>query len=259
MRKKDLKGDVTLFDYPSHVIYLHNENKGKMPYFGVYDFSGPQGSGKTLNAVRLVNNIFADYPNTLLVSNIYINLDICTNIPKENVIDFRRYYQLYEFEDEEMPVIFLIDEAHILFNSLNSRNTDVNLFKLISQNRKRRRIFILTSQVFSRLEKFMREQINTIITSKTYLNFLTIGQVYSNFDINKEELVGTREFSFMFTHKKDVHYKMYDTRQVIDYSADSPFWTSKKQDIKDGNYEYIHKCNLLHKEEHSSNNSLCNN
>lgn len=255
MRKKDLKGDITLFDYPSHLVYLHNENKGKMPYFGVYCFAGEQGSGKTLNAVRLINNIYADYPNTLLVTNIKINLDVCTNIPEQNVIKFGRYYQLYEFEEEELPVIFLIDEAHILFNSLNSRNTDVNLFKLISQNRKRRRIFILTSQVFSRLEKFMREQINTIITSKTYLNFLTIGQVYSKIDPNKEELVATREFSFMFTHKKDLHYKMYDTRQVIDYSPDSEFWTIKKIDERNGIYEYIHSDKVLHKEEYSTVNS----
>lgn len=239
MRKKDLQGDINLFDYPKHLKFLIDSNKGKMPYHGVYCFCGEQGSGKTLNAVRLVNNIYSDFPDTLLVTNISINYDVCTSIPKENVIDFKRYYQLYEFEEEEKPVIFLLDEAHILFNSLNSRNTDTNLFKLISQNRKRRRIFVLTSQVFNRLEKFMREQINTIILSKTYFNFLTIGQVYSKIDPNKEELEGTREFSFMFTHKKDLHYQMYDTRQVIDYSNDSPFWNSKELDKKRGIYDYI--------------------
>lgn len=238
MRKKDLKGEVNLFDYPSHLSYLIKQNKGIMPYYGVYCFCGKQGSGKTLNSVRLINNIYADFPNTLLVTNVNINTDICINIPKVNIIPFVRYYQLFEYDGIGIPIIFFIDEAHILFNSLNSRNTDVNLFKQISQNRKNRRVFILTSQVFSRLEKFMREQINTIITNNTYLNFLTISSVYSDFDLDSQVLIGKREFGFMFTHKKDIHYKMYDTRQTIDYDKDSPFWNSKVKDRKEENFIY---------------------
>lgn len=237
MRKKDLKGDVNFFDYPSHLVYLHNCNKGIMPYNGVYCFCGAQGSGKTLSAVRLVNNIFRDFPDTYLVTNIILNTDLC-NVPKENIIPFGRYYQLFDRYDK--PTIFLIDEAHLLFNSLESRNADVNMFSVISQQRKRRMCFILTSQVFSRLQPVMREQINTIIPCKTYLNFLTHCVVYNDFEKDRDELVGKREFSCWYTHKKDLHYKLYDTLQIIDYSKDSVFWNKKNIDKESGVYDYIY-------------------
>lgn len=230
MRKKDLKGEVNLLAYPSHRHYLNELRKHRFPYHGVYCFCGSQGSGKTLSAVRTVSNIFLDYPDIYLVTNIKLNLDILTHIPKENMIPFTRYYQI--FFNYNKPVIFLIDEAHLLFNSLESKNADLNMFQVISQNRKRQRVFILTSQVFSRLQLVMREQINTIINCKTYLNFLTHCVVYHDFEKHRDELVGKKEFGCFYTHNKKVHYEMYNTWQVIDYSKDSEFWNKRSEDDK---------------------------
>lgn len=236
MRKKDLKGDVELLKYPSHLKYLIESKKGVMPYHGVYCFCGKQGSGKTLSAVRLVTNILQDFPETILVTNVTLNTELL-NLDKSKIRWFGRYYQM--FEDYKGPVIYLIDEAHILFNSLNSRNTDVSMFQVISQNRKKKRVFILTSQVFNRLELFMREQINTIIPCNTYLNFLTRCMVFNDFEKDRDELVGKKEFTTFYTHKKDLHYKMYDTYQVIDFSKDSDFWRTKEMDRRDGINEFF--------------------
>lgn len=232
MRKKDLKGEVNLLAYPSHRHYLNELKKHRFPYHGVYCFCGSQGSGKTLSAVRLVSNIFLDFSDIYLVTNIKLNHDILTHIPKENMIPFTRYYQI--FFNYNKPVIFLIDEAHLLFNSLESKNADVNMFQVISQNRKRQRVFILTSQVFTRLQPVMREQINTIINCKTYLNFLTHCVVYHDFEKHRDELVGKKEFGCFYTHKKNIHYEMYNTWQVIDYSKDSDFWNKRSEDDKNG-------------------------
>ena len=105
--------------------------------------------------------------------------------------------------------------------------------------------FILTSQVFSRLQLVMREQINTIIPCMTYFNYLTHCVVYSDFEKDKDELVGKKEFGAWYTHKKELHYKMYDTLQVIDYSKDSPFWNTRQVDMREVGYNYgLHKRNL---------------
>lgn len=232
MRKKDLKGEFNLLKYPSHFRYLRKLKKTRFPYHGVYCFEGKQGSSKTLSGTRMISNIYLDYKDVYLVTNVNLNLEILKHIPKENVIPFTRYYQLFFLYDK--PVIFFIDEAHLLFNSLESRNADVNMFQVISQNRKRQRVFILTSQVFSRLQPVMREQINTIIHCKTWLNFISMCQVYSDFEKQRDELVGKRKFTTFYTHIKEIHYKMYDTYQVIDYSKDSPFWNSRKVDDEDG-------------------------
>lgn len=235
MRRKDLKGEVNLLNYPSHYKYLKEWKKTRFPYHGVYCFCGKQGSGKTISAVRLINNIYVDWKDVYLVTNVTINTSILTNIPKENIIRLERYYQL--FFNYNKPVIFLIDEAHILFNSLESKNADVNMFQIISQNRKQQRVFILTSQVFSRLQLVMREQINTIIDCKTYLQYLTHCIVYHDFEKQKDELVGKKEFGCWYTHKYKIHYEMYDTDQIIDFSKDGPFWTNIREDKLDGFYE----------------------
>lgn len=239
MRKKDLKGEVNLLGYPSHLKYLRELKKKRFPYHGVYDFSGPQGSGKTLSAVRMISNIFRDYPDIYLVTNVEINTDILTHIPKENIIKFDRYWQLFLVWNK--PCIFLIDEAHILFNSLESKNADVNMFQVISQNRKNQRCFVLTSQVFSRLQLVMREQINTIVDCKTYFNYLTRCVVYHDFEKQRDELVGKKEFSAWFTHKRKLHYEMYNTYQVIDFSKDSEFWNTKEKDMESGYYQTFKK------------------
>lgn len=239
MRKKDVKGEVNLLGIVSHLNYLKNANRGVFPYHGVYCFCGKQGSGKTLSAVRMVSNVFLDFPDVYLVTNVNINTDILAHIPKENIIPFERYYQL--FFNYNKPTIFLIDEAHLLFNSLESKNADVNMFQVISQNRKRKRVFILTSQVFNRLQLVMREQINTIIPCVTWFKYLTHGIVYHDFEKQKDELVGKKEFSYTFSHNRKIHYQMYDTNQTIDYSKDSEFWSSKRGDIENGYFTKYEK------------------
>lgn len=239
MRRKDLKGEFNLLGLPAHLKFIKEENKKKFPYHGVYCFCGKQGSGKTLSAVRLISNIYLDYKDVYLVTNVNINTDLLNHIPSENIIPFTRYYQL--FFNYNKPVIFLIDEAHILFNSLESKNADVNMFQVISQNRKRQRVFILTSQVFSRLQLVMREQINTIVDCHTYLNYITHCVVYHDFEKQRDELVGKKEFGCFYTHKRKLHYEMYDTYQVIDFSKDSEFWLSKTIDKETGNYDKYKK------------------
>lgn len=239
MRKKDLKGEVNLFDYPAHLKYLLDLKKKRFPYHGVYCFEGKQGSSKTLSAVRMISNIYLDYKDVYLVTNVWLNTEILSQIPKENIIPFTRYYQLFFHYDK--PVIFFIDEAHLLFNSLESRNADVNMFAVISQNRKMQRVFVLTSQVFSRLQLVMREQINTIIHCTTFLNFLSHCTVYHDFEKQRDELVGKKEFGCFYTHKRKIHYEMYNTYQVIDYSKDSPFWTTRKEDEENGYFEQYKK------------------
>lgn len=239
MRKKDLKGEVNLFIYPQHLKYLNELKRKRFPYHGVYCFEGKQGSSKTLSATRLISNIYLDYQDVYLVTNVWLNTDLLTHIPKENIIPFTRYYQLFFVYDK--PVIFFIDEAHLLFNSLESRNADINMFQVISQNRKMQRVFILTSQVFSRLQLVMREQINTIIHCETFFNFLSHCIVYRDFEKQKDELVGKKAFGCFYTHKRKLHYEMYNTYQVIDYSKDSEFWTPRRYDEDNGYFKQFEK------------------
>ena len=51
-------------------------------------------------------------------------------------------------------VIFLIDEMHLEFNSLESKQLDSSIFYTVSQQRKQRKHIVGTSQVFERLSPY---------------------------------------------------------------------------------------------------------
>lgn len=239
MRKSDLKGELALTQFIPHELWYMNYLKSRFPYHGVIALDGSQGSGKTLSAVRMVSNILNDYPDTLLITNIDLNFDILTHINPYNVIKFQRYYQI--FINYNRPVIFLLDEGHLLFNSLLSKDTDISMFQVISQNRKNQRVFILTTQVFNRLEKVMREQVNTVIHCRTFFNYFTRCCAIGDFRRVGDELVGRKIFATWFAHDRKVHYSMYNTYQVIDFNKDSPFWNNETIEKVNGLYYEINK------------------
>ena len=67
-------------------------------------------------------------------------------------------------------VLYLIDEIHLEFNSLESKNIPIEIMVEVSQQRKQRKHIVGTSQVFMRLAKPLREQIDTVVICKNYLS-----------------------------------------------------------------------------------------
>ena len=87
---------------------------------GIWVFCGAQGSGKTLSAVQTLKKMCADYPKAIVCSNIEIK-----GFDRE-VIPFENYEQLYELENGIHGVIFLLDEIHVLWNSLESKEIPIS-------------------------------------------------------------------------------------------------------------------------------------
>lgn len=133
MRELSLKGDRKQF-----------------PYQGIWLFTGCQGSGKTLLMMHLVSQMHEQYPDALIVSNISIFGLPC--IPYLGIDDFDKY------NNGEKGIIFIIDEIHTLFSSLQSANMPESTLTVWSQNRKNRRVILGTSQRFTRVAKGIREQ-----------------------------------------------------------------------------------------------------
>lgn len=120
------------------------------PYSGMWIFSGAQGSGKSLLMMHLVKQIIADYPKTVIVSN--ISIFGVPAIPYQGIEDFERY------NNGADGIIFIIDEIHILFNALESAKMPLTTMQVWAQNRKNRRLILGTSQRFNRVAKGVREQ-----------------------------------------------------------------------------------------------------
>ena len=134
-------------------VIAENRLKGEdnsFNYSGMWLFTGAQGSGKTLLLMHLVKEIIEEHPKAMIVSNISIFGLPC--IPFNDVSDFEKY------NNGADGIIFIIDEIHILFNSLESKGMPLSTMQVWAQNRKNRRLILGTSQRFNRVAKGIREQ-----------------------------------------------------------------------------------------------------
>ncbi len=120
------------------------------PYAGMWLFSGAQGSGKTLLMMHLLKQIVDQCPNAIVVSN--ISIYGVPSYPYTGIEDFDKY------NNGKDGIIFVIDEIHTLFNSLESKGMPLSTMQVWCQNRKNRRLILGTSQKFKRVAKGVREQ-----------------------------------------------------------------------------------------------------
>lgn len=138
---KNIKDNIELSEF---------KNKDSFPFSGIWIYSGAQGFGKTLLMMHNLRDIHEKYPKALIVSNISIFGVPC--IPYTGIEDFEKY------NNGANGIIFVIDEIHTLFSSLESKYMPVSTLTVWSQNRKNRRVILGTSQRFNRVAKGLREQ-----------------------------------------------------------------------------------------------------
>lgn len=208
---------------PSNIIkkikYDINFKKTHPDYFyadGLVCFVGPQGSGKTLSAVNYVYNLMTLYPNCKLVTNIDL-----TDYPVDNerVFRFNNADDLKRYNNGENGVIFLIDEIQLYFNSLQSKNINMDVMTQISQQRKQRKHIVGTSQVFGRMAKPLREQFSSVVLCKSYFNCLQKNMLLDRDSIEGEESTGTNLTGQVkknyWYFRSPVMFNRYDTYAVI--------------------------------------------
>ena len=237
----------------------------------VISISGVPGSGKTLFATSLakkkykkenrfrhfrpkINNVFSNYPVKLTNKKIKRNKktgeikDINIYSRKTSLLDFKTWHNYLP------DSIYILDEFHTLFDSLDYKNFP----KEISKNFQFHRHFgvkdiYVIAQHPSRLVKPVRILIDEFYHIRKFIKipFLSIGifsyVIYYNFDdYNKSVNVDPKEVNYDFKKKiKFVRYKRlfksYDTKYMKVLVEDKPYYetdtynskTLTKFDIKD--------------------------
>lgn len=217
-----------------------------------------QGNGKTLTAVLYTLNVLRDFPYAILVSNVAIKdypfnahytiddkgichiIDNATGeeITSEDIVNgkFKKVCIEYDginclkyISNGEYGVLYLIDEIHLEFNSLESANIDIDVITEISQQRKQRKHIVGTSQVFMRMAKPIREQIFDVIMCENYFKCLQINKSLKSSTIREEngEMHAEVKSKYFFFHTPEL-YEMYDTyAKMKRYNQE---WKGKKRE-----------------------------
>ena len=217
---------------------------------GLIVYTGPQGSGKTLSAVRYVKRLLRNYPKAKLVTNLMLKdypvvtinewlrdyysvaasvkfADMTAFAQRKIIEDYRVLNRVFPFNDSDdllryenftEGVIYLIDEIQLYFNSLESKNINLDVMTEVAQQRKQRKHIVATSQVFSRMAKPLREQFSTVVKCNNYFNLIQRNMYLRTEDITTDEDFtnphGAVDKIELFVHKVE-DYESYDTYYKI--------------------------------------------
>lgn len=128
------------------------------------------------------------------------------------VIEYSGIDCLKEIENGELGVLFLIDEIHLEFNSLESKNVPIEVMIEVSQLRKQRKHIVGNSQVYMRMAKPLREQIKNVVLCRKLLDFIQFNRLIdgeTSHEENGKLVFETQKYIFWFHSPK--LYKTYDT------------------------------------------------
>lgn len=203
---KGSKNPLNLFRSLKFDYQFFKDNPFYFEPCGIWVFCGSQGSGKTLSAVKTLKKLLKEYPAAVVCSNLEIKgLDT-------EVIPFIDYDQLLTLSNGIYGVIFLIDEIHVLWNSLESKNIPISEMAIFSQMRKDRRIILGTSQVYGRIAKPIREQLKYVVKCRNILKYIQINEVI---DPNADGYTGEQNGQL----EGELLYKSVFFHSPADYSA----------------------------------------
>lgn len=218
--------------------------------YGFWAFCGLGGSGKTLSIVEYLIRIKKRYPNVLVLSNFNCDLadrqitswkdllDI-TNINTYEItmkeydkrVKWGQKHIFMTVDDNNIihykktvndGVIYAFDEIHLTFESTKWQDAPENLLDYISQQRKYHKQIVSSSQVFTRINKKLREQTNYVVECKSiFRGRLVINSYYKTVEYiaNDEKMdKGSRKRKvkkrYVFVAYDNIRNK-YNTEQIM--------------------------------------------
>lgn len=206
-----LSGSKNIYNIFKVAKYKHLFYKEHPTYFkpaGLLVFCGSQGTGKTLSAVQYIRELSFEYPNAILCTNTKIK-GLHKNM---KVVEYEGLESLTKIENGYNGVIYFIDEIHLEFNSLESKNIPIEVMVEVSQQRKQRKHIVGTSQQFLRMAKPLREQVKNLVICRNFFNCIQYNKLVDGetiFEDNGHIKMDVRRKYFWF-HSPNL-YNSYDT------------------------------------------------
>lgn len=158
----------------SFIDVSKSTKENKFNDYGMTIFTGRQGSGKTISMVERLEEIRKEYPEVKILTNfgyIYENKKLDD-------------WQLLIEERNDAGIVFCIDEIQNEFDVYDVRNFNLEILKVITQQRKQGIKILATSQIFSRVSKPLREQTFEVVECNTILGRWTFQKCFDAVDYN---------------------------------------------------------------------------
>ncbi len=192
----------------------YNRKIGAFNEHGIIMYTGRQGQGKTLAMTRDILELQYKYPS----------VKVCTNYglkTEDEVVD--DWKKLVDYNNGELGVICAIDECQNWFSSKQSKNFPPRMLATVTQNRKNRRLIMMTSHFFTNVAKPIRLHCTEVRECKTFLKCFTVVTRKEPIMNGDGELIKYRKIGrYCFVHSNEL-YNSYDTYKVIMNLSESGF------------------------------------
>lgn len=204
--------------------YMLDKFQREEDYFhprGIHMFCGEQGCGKTVGCVEMMQRLQRTYPKSKTITNFGLSTE------NDELIQWQ---QLLEYTNGHKGVIVGIDEIQNWFMSGTNKLPE-QMLEVATQNRKNNRIICCTAQVFTRVNKGLREQVTMVYNPHTFLGCFTI-VIKRKPEFDDEGNVTAMKYKGMysFVHTDELR-ESYDTYKVIHTLAKEGFKDPVPQNV----------------------------
>lgn len=202
------------YDVPKRYITdLYEREPGFFHPRGIHMFCGEQGAGKTIACVEMMLRLQKQYPESKLITNFGVTTEDA---------ELKKWQQLLDYTNGHKGVIVGIDEIQNWFMSGLNKLPE-GMLEVATQNRKNNRILCCTAQVFTRVNKGLREQVTMVYNPHTFLGcFTVVIRRKPVFDSEGNVIDLKYRGMYSFVHTDELR-QAYDTYKVIHTLAKEGF------------------------------------
>lgn len=195
-----------LVDVPRrYVLDRFSRETGYFYPKGIHMFCGEQGCGKTIACVEMMTRLQKQYPSSKVISNF--------GLASEDD-ELSEWQQLLDYTNGHKGVIVGIDEIQNWFMSGRNQLPE-GMLEVATQNRKNNRILCCTAQVFTRVNKGLREQVTLVYNPHTFFGcFTVVIRRHPVFDPEGNVTALKYRGMYSFVHTDELR-SSYDTYKVI--------------------------------------------
>ena len=221
VRKRPLIKQL-FYDVPRrYIMDMYQREPGFFHPHGIHMFCGEQGAGKTIACVEMMLRLQKMYPESKMITNFDVTTE---NDPLE------KWQQLLDYTNGHKGVIVGIDEIQNWFMSGLNKLPEAML-EVATQNRKNNRILCCTAQVFTRVNKGLREQVTMVYNPHTFLGcFTVVVKRKPVFDSEGNVIDLKYRGMYSFVHTEELR-EAYDTYKVIHTLAKEGFKDMPMQSV----------------------------